>query len=224
MIRHFKPWALALSLVLCGCASNQIHYYTLSAQNVPATDPVPDKAGYLIDVLPVGLPALVDRQEMVVSRGPSVAILDGERWVAQLGDEVHDALALQLSTRLGVQNVSGLIIPADASVVRVKVMIRAFESAPGQYALLDADWSLTRSDVRDKPYPVCHSRLSATPEGQGEAALAQAHRRMLDAMAGQIALTVRHWMTQGDADCVQLPEPSGKEAVPAETSSGAVLW
>jgi uncharacterized lipoprotein YmbA len=195
---------------LAGCASTEIHYHTLTPVGgvgsllTPERNPAP--AGYALEVLPVGLPALVDRQELVVRQDEKIVILDGERWAGALGDELHDTLSALLQQRLVTQDVSGIVVPAKTPVLRVKVMVRDFQSAPGYYALLDADWSLTRSDSPLLAHPVCHSRFSVSPQKPGYGALALAHQEVLSAMSQQIADTARSWMINGEAACAHTRE------------------
>lgn len=69
-------------LALAACSSAPTHFYTLlpSASTATSTRSVP----YAIAVLPVTIPAAVDRPQMVVREGGSnVALLDGERWIAR---------------------------------------------------------------------------------------------------------------------------------------------
>ena len=198
--------ALALVLALAGCASDQIHYHTLTPSrgvaSLVVTGHAASPADYVLEVLPVGLPTLVDRQELVVRQSDQIIVLDGERWAGALGDEVHDTLSALLQRQLGAQDVSGLVASTKQPVLRVKVMVRDFQSAPGYYALIDADWSLTRSDRPLAAHPVCHSRFSASPEKSGYTALIQAHQQVLGAMSQQISDTARNWMGSGDVACV----------------------
>lgn len=116
----------ALVLAACG-GSAPVRYYTL----VPAADAyaptatqsaiTPSAAPFQFELLPVGVPAQVDQPQLVVRQGgQGVAVLDGERWIAPLGDEVRGALSADLARQLHTQDVSGL--PAGARpVLRIKV-------------------------------------------------------------------------------------------------------
>lgn len=194
---------IACALALAGCASDQIHYHTLMAEPpAQVSAPAAPSAAYTLEVLPVGLPALVDREELVVRQGERLAIIDGERWAGTLGDEVHNTLAARLQADLGAQDVAGLVPSAQTPVLRVKLMVRDFQSAPGRYALLEADWSLTRSDKPQVDHPVCHSRFSVPPVDGGFGGLTAAHRQALGLLATQIAQTARAWMAGGAPACV----------------------
>lgn len=197
---------LVCAVSLAGCASEQIHYHTLTPERGVASLTTEERntqpADYALAVLPVGLPALVDRQELVVRQNGQIVILEGEHWAGALSDELHDTLSALLQRRLGAQDVSGLLASTKKPVLRVKLMVRDFQSAPGFYTLIDADWSLTRSDRPEAAHPVCHSRFSASPEKAGYAALDRAHQQVLGAMSEQIADTARSWMRDGETACV----------------------
>jgi uncharacterized lipoprotein YmbA len=87
--------------MLAACASAPVHYYTLvpepdstQAQSVPP-------ASFQFELLSVGIPAQNDVPQLVVRQnGQAVALLDGERWIAPLADEVRSALSVDLSRRI----------------------------------------------------------------------------------------------------------------------------
>jgi uncharacterized lipoprotein YmbA len=179
----------ALALAACG-GSAPVRYYTL----VPAADAyvgtatqstiTPAAAPFQFELLPVGVPAQVDQPQLVVRQGgQGVAVLDGERWIAPLGDEVRGALSADLARQLHTQDISGL--PAGTKpVLRIKVDLRRFDSVPGAYALLDAAWSVR--PLKGGAALSCTSRVQESV-GQGYAALVQGHQRALDGLAAQIA-------------------------------------
>ncbi len=139
----FRPMPIALAFALTACASTPIHYHTMLppvTHEAVAQPPV----AFLIDVLPVGIPAQLDQSQLVVRQGESgMAVLDGERWASPLGDEVRGALSSELTVLLNTQDVAGLPIQSDQPVVRVKVQIRRFDIWPGQRVQIAADWELT---------------------------------------------------------------------------------
>jgi uncharacterized protein len=205
MIFSFRFCLIALAVVLqTGCASNQIHYYSLmpvgQVGEASATPVVP--APFLFEILPVGMPTQVDRQELVVRQGSGFLILDGERWAAPLSDEMREALSMQLQSRLGAQDVSGLVHPAGSPVLRVKLMVRQFESVPGQYVQVDADWNLSRTDKSDVPRLLCHSHFR-TAVSEDSAGLVLAHQSVVAALSRQIAGTARTWMASGGNACMR---------------------
>ncbi|HET6587459.1 MAG TPA: PqiC family protein [Oleiagrimonas sp.] len=184
---------------LAGCSSAPIHFYTL----VPPDHAAPVSAAtaaYRIAVLPVTIPAQVDQPQMVVREGASsVALLEGERWIAPLGDEIHMALSDALVRDLGAQDIYGLAGGGNKPVYRIKVNVDRFESVPGSHTLLAASWSVRRHDGKGQAMQ-CTSRIRETV-GPGYAALAGGHQRALQTLAGYIATAVRGMAEGGAGAC-----------------------
>ncbi len=182
----------AATLALAACASTPLHYYTLVT---PATDPMvngamSEAAGASLpfELLPVTVPAQVDQPQLVVRVGSQgVALLNGERWIAPLSDELRSALSADLASRLHSQDVSGL--PGnDKPRLRIKLDVRRFDSQPGNYALIDGTWSVRVMHGANEQGATlaCTSRVSETV-GVGYDALVQGHQQALARLATQIA-------------------------------------
>lgn len=196
---------LCLALLLGACSTPLSHVYTLTPagglDTLDLPEDPPASSAYLLKVEPVGLPTLVNRQEVVVWQDSGIAVLPQERWSGMLGDELRDALSAQLQQRLATRDVSGLAIAPERPILDVRMMVRDFQSAPDYYVLFDADWSLTRSDEPRLMNPVCHSRFSVSPTQRGVAGLIPAHQQVLAAVSAQIADTARRWMLSGEVVC-----------------------
>ena len=147
LARNLRVGAIYLgaAVALAACASAPVHYYTLVAPDDPGRVPAgTDPATIRFELLSFGVPADVDQPQLVVREGSErVALLDGERWIAPLSDEVHAALAADLARALPGQDVSALGA-GGKPVLRIKLDLRRFESVPGAYALIEAAWSLRR--------------------------------------------------------------------------------
>lgn len=184
MIRLRYPLTGMLAVALAACASAPMHYYTLMAPAPAGGSSAATPATFRFALLPVGIPAQADQPQMVVREGgQGVAMLDGRRWIAPLGDEVRGALSADLSRDMAAQDVSGL--PAgNASVLRIKVDLRRFDSVPGQYALIDAAWSVHA--LKGNALLACTSRIQERV-GPGFDALVAGHQRALAALATRIA-------------------------------------
>ncbi len=183
---------LSIALTLAGCASAPLHYYTLVP---PATGPTSDvassspaMASLPFELLPVTVPAQVDQPQLVVRDGSQgVALLNGERWIAPLGDELRSALSTDLAHQLHSEDVSALP-GSDKPLLRIKLDVRRFDSLPGSYALIDATWSVrVMHGASGQGSAVsCNSRVSETV-GAGYDALVQGHQRAIGRLAVQIA-------------------------------------
>lgn len=185
MIRMRYLLAACGAAMLAACASAPVHYYTL----VPAADNAPAEsaaaAPFQFELLPVGIPAQNDVPQLVVRQGgQAVSLLNGERWVAPLGDEVRGALSVDLAQRTHAQDISGGVAANGKPVLRIKVDLRRFDSAPGSYALIEATWTIR--ELGSQAVLACSSRISESP-GQGYDALVAAHQQALATLAGQIA-------------------------------------
>lgn len=183
MIRLRYLPAVALAFGLAACASQPAHYYTLIA---PAQGPAASgmRAGFQFELMPVGIPAQVDQPQLVIRQGgQGVAPLGGERWIAPLAEEVHGALAADLGRALHSQDATGLS-GGGVPRLRIKVDLRRFDSAPGEYALIDAAWSVRQ--LQGDNAIACTSQIRESV-GAGYDALVEGHQRALADLAAQIA-------------------------------------
>ena len=188
-----RPTIVVGALALAACASAPLHYYTLvpsAAQLPPASS---GSAGLPFELMRVTVPAQVDQPQMVVREGgQSVALLEGERWIAPLGDEVRSALAADLMQQLGSRDVTG-VTGNDKPTLRIKLDLRRFDSQPDSYALIDGAWSVRVINSKDSSSAKaisCSSRIRE-PVGPGYDALVQGHQRAIEQLAGKIATVAR---------------------------------
>lgn len=209
MISPLRSVLLLGVLFLVGaCSSTVVRYHSLMPDLAVPADPAgglarPGKP-LLFSIQPVGLPALVDRQEFVARQGGQVLILENERWATMLGDEMREALGTYLQRALGGRNVTGLVPPPDAPVLGVTLMVRQFESAPGQYTLVDADWALApqgRGEKGERMLCHAHNLTKAPVGGGGNAELAKSYQAAFAMLAGQIAESGRRWMASERGVC-----------------------
>ena len=194
--------ALALAALLAGCASGGgdgdgrrgTRFHSLlappqAAREAPAAsrEAVRPLAWSLA---PVTVPAGVDRPQWVV-RAPdgTLAVLENERWIAPLADDLRAALAERLARPLGPE---GAAAPAGRSRWRIALDVRRFESEPARSARLDAGWTVTvpGSGAGRDPAAVCSASFEQPVARPGYLALADAHRQALDRLAGAVAATV----------------------------------
>lgn len=190
---RLRPWTLAgaMALGLAGCASAPLHYYTLVAPPDSLVPMAAKPAPYPFELLPVSVPAQVDVPQLVVREGgQGMLLLDGQRWIAPLGDEIRGALAADLARALGAPDMSGL--PGNGQPrLRIKLDVRRFESVPGNHALIDAAWSVRLvGGSGGQDALACSSRISE-PVAVGYDALVAGHQQALAALAARIATMAR---------------------------------
>lgn len=181
-MRHLM--AGVVMTALAACASAPIRYYTLVPPPDEGQSAAP-AANFQFELLPVGVPAQDDVPQLVVRQGAqSVALLDGERWIAPLADELRSALSVDLARRTRAQDIGGGLPPDGKPVVRIKVDLHRFDSSPGHYARIDATWTVRL--LKGQAMLTCSTRVTESV-GQGYNGLVAGHQRALATLADHIA-------------------------------------
>lgn len=199
MMRYQTALATAAALLLAGCAAAPPeHFYSLSnGMGVPA--PAAASPGYYIELPAVTVPQQVARYQMVVSsEAGRVDLLEHERWSAMPASEIGQALSLAITGELGTVDVFRTPTADGAPVYRISTNVQRFESAPGQYALIDAVWSVRL--VGSTKVLTCRSVASETVSG-GYDALVAGHRRAVTRIAADISKAVRTLASGASAGC-----------------------
>jgi len=181
----------AVVMMVGACASAPTNFYTLqhsAAAPAQATGPAP---AFLIDVLPVAVPAQVDQPQLLVRQSEQrVAVLDNEHWAAPLATELRGALAADLVDALGTRDMHGLASAKQAApLYRIQLDVRRFDSWPGRHALIEADWSI-RGEA-ERALVTCTSSAVENVE-PGYDALVQGHQRAIARIADDIAAVLRN--------------------------------
>ncbi len=185
-------------LTLAACASAPTHFHTLVPPAAGAANAA--SAPFLIDVQPVGVPPQVDQPQMVLRQGSGgVALLDNERWIAPLGDEIRGALSADLSRSLNTHDVYGLPRSASQPVVRVKMDVNRFDAELGGEVVVESVWTVRPVGAADGQALSCGSRVHE-PAGGDYAGVVAAQQRALARIADDIATAVRA-ASQGRASC-----------------------
>ncbi|MCB5207004.1 PqiC family protein [Methylovorus mays] len=198
--RIYLGGLLMLAMSGCSSVSAPVHYHTLLAPAASIAESQ-QKAAFLIEVLPVGIPPQLDQSQLVVRQGGSnVAIVDGERWAGPLADEFRNALSAQLTQRLHTQDIAGLPAPRDQPVLRIKVQVRRLDAWLGQNVQLDADWSLGFVKQTGNARFICRGQFQEQAPG-GYAELVQAQQRSIAALAVRVAEQAHAWANTQSATC-----------------------
>ena len=171
--------ACLLALLLAACSSvPPTRFHTLMPPlDARATAPAVTSAPWQLQH--VNVPAQVDRPQLVLrSADGSLAVLEQERWIAPLADELGGALTDTLARQLG---------PASTSDAwQIAVDVQRFESVPGRLARLEASWSVRRGGTA----PLHCLAALEQPAGADAASLAEAHRRAVLGLGAQIGAAV----------------------------------
>lgn len=197
LLRTVATGLWAASLLVAGCVGSpapRIEYYTLASPD-PGVAP-PSSASPSVFVGPISVPAAVDRTQMVLSTGPNaVRISDGERWAEPLRDGIARVVAETLARDLGSSRVLASRMAAGTPVdYRVSIEVQRFDSSLREGATVDALWTLTTT--RGGPSRNGRTRAHEAVAAQTPAALAAAHGRALQRVAGDIAAAIRDMQSE----------------------------
>ncbi|HEX6018873.1 MAG TPA: PqiC family protein [Burkholderiaceae bacterium] len=190
---------LPLVIVLAGCstASPPTHYHSLVAAlppGGPGTKALPAPI-LRVQVLPVQVPAQVDVPQLVVrSADDSLAVLEYERWIAPLGDEIRDAVALRIDQMLAQASPTG----ASDRTWRVRIDVQRFDSMLARAASMQVQWSLRATG--GGPSLRCQASYEQ-PVGPGVGALAAGHRALVERLGDVIGRALETAAAGGTPSC-----------------------
>ena len=188
-MRQLAALSLCYLLLASGCGSTPpSHFYTLSATGASATA---SASGVSVAVGPVTIPAEVDRPQIVVSNGPNQVRLDEfNRWAAPLQNNIARVVAENLVSLLGTPHVTlyPQTLSADAQY-RVAIEVQNFASAPGEYAAVDAVWTVRR--MKDGETRNGRTTVREAVQEKGYDSLVATHSRTISRLSEDIAQAVR---------------------------------
>ena len=182
MIRVSRFAATAALTLLAACASAPTQFLTL----LPPPGEAHERGAPAGPAVVVSIPGQDDQPQLVVRRSDgSLTVMESERWIAPLGEEMQAALVLSLSPRWAA------LPPAH-----VRVDVQRFDSVPGDYAFIEAAWSVTL-DAPPKRSASCRSAIRIAVGG-GYPALAAGHRAALEQLAADILAQAANLRDGGD--------------------------
>jgi len=181
--RRCASIVIAMLALLAGCGSAQPPRYHTLMPAPASTVRAPAGAGSLAwEVLPVAIPPGVDQPQWVVRTvDGSLAVLEQERWIAPLGEEIRAAVANRLTQQLGTPAVSA----ESRKRWRILIDVQRFESAPGREARLEATWTLS-SDADAAAALRCRAEFVQALAAGGYVALATGHQQAIATLADTI--------------------------------------
>ena len=175
--------ALAALLVIAACSSPAPPRFHSLMPAAPGVRAAPGVAAAW-QLMPVGIPAQVDQPQFVVRRADDTfAVLEQERWIAPLNEEIRAALSEHLTATLGAP---GATPAAGRKDWRIAVDVQRFDSTPGRTSLV-AQWALLAGG--DTPALRCRSVHEQTV-GAGIPALAAGHRQAVAQLSAAIAVAL----------------------------------
>jgi len=177
-----------LCVLATGCASTPpARLYTLSASS-PTAETALDIS---VSVGPVSIPAAVDRPQIVVATAANQVRLDDfNRWASPLQENLSSVIADNLAALLGSSHVTRFPKTSSADAdFRVAIEVTRFESVPGQWATLDAAWTVRRT--ADGVVQTHRTSVREPVPDSSFEALAAAHSRAAARLSQGIAEAVR---------------------------------
>jgi len=201
---HFLYLVAAVALI--ACSSPKINYYTLNAQELPASSTLTHKTRVLVG--PVTVPAVIDTPQLV-SRNNSnqVSVYEYHRWAGSLKTDIERVVATDLSRDLLTPNVwSYSQSPFAPYDFQVFIDVQNMDSQLGEAVTLDVLWTIkpsaTNSSTQESatskkssqlvtaPHPTTltgRSQIREAVSGNGFNALVAAQSRAFDQVSRDIA-------------------------------------
>lgn len=182
--------ACAATLLSAGCASPGERYYTLVSASAPVP-PAPVSPARTLVVEPASVPEADNRPQLVLGVAPQQrTLLEQERWVEPLPEDLQRALAQSLSAALpevGIRLAGDHGIAPDAP--HLYVQVRRFDLGMDVGARLEAHWEIIAADkvkLQEGDF------AAANPVGgvRRYAALVQAQAATVAALGQQVARAV----------------------------------
>ena len=167
---------VGVAVVAAGCGSVQPpRFHSLMPASASSAKAFSEAGPLAWEVLPVGIPQGVDQPQWVVRRADgSLAVLEQERWIAPLAEELRAAITERLTQMLGAP-----LTESGGEMQRrwrIKVDVQRFESSPGVEARLEALWSV-RAVSGEAASLSCRVEIAQSPGADGYLGLANAHRQ-----------------------------------------------
>src|SRR5579875_3510998 len=134
---------LGLALTVAACASTPTQIFTLTA-DPPAHPIAPLHGGPQLAVAEVPLPAVIDRNEIVINEGNGkLDLTQNSAWVAPLGSLIRQTLTSDLQLRLG----NDVVLSPGALATRpglriLKLNIQQFMGGKDGRVVLIVDWQI----------------------------------------------------------------------------------
>ena len=198
-IRH--SWlALLFVLTACSTTSTPARFYTLAqpATSAAAVGTTP----LFVEILPVRVPERLARPQIVVRNAGTdsaeVRILEQDRWSSHFNDELQDALAGAITSRLGAVDGSRGVRPVDAHSYRIAIELTQFDAVPDHRLQTSFSWSVQRSDT--DAATVCRTVL-AQPIQDGVGGVVQGMRQAVAEVAEHTSAAVSALESGGEASC-----------------------
>lgn len=181
--------AAAVLLAGLGCLrpSTPVVLHTLRGLAPRAAEPGTGR-GLAVEVLPIGLPEVLQRPQLVLALGPdSLELSPSHRWGNALDKDMQQVVVDNLSQLLGSERVVAFPYgPRVNAALRVEVNVQRCDGRPGGTLVLRATWMITRPKG-DQALVLRQATLEVPVRGVDAEALVAAHNEALAALSREIA-------------------------------------
>ena len=179
---------LATACALAACATQPpVRYYEISALAAPAEVMHPDRELFVAEIR---LPEAASRAEMVVQRTANESeVLDGQRWLSPMDEQVRRAVMSDL--RADLPNVWVTGTRSTAGVTKrcsLRVEIQQLALVKGRSARIIATWTI--GDETDRIILRERGAFEAKATDDGYEAIAAALSTAIERLSGQVAASL----------------------------------
>ncbi|PWC54824.1 PqiC family protein [Azospirillum sp. TSO22-1] len=183
--------ALCLAL-LAGCGSSPpVHHYALARPE--AGGPVSGSARVLVEILPVAVPEGLVRSNLVLTDGQGwVSVLESERWLAPIADDLRQIVADGLWRTAWAADSYQAPVPGPSTALpqyRLALRLDRFDAFSGWTATVAGSWTLRR--LPNGPVHGCRWEGRQPVDGPDVAAAATALSDASRRLAGRIGDSLR---------------------------------
>lgn len=203
----FRSCLLGSLLFLTACASTPMRYHALSEGDVPHGLTSSGDVKILVEIAPISLPDRVNRPEIVASEADGrVRVLEFDRWVGDLSNEIELVLDRVLWKRLGAANVyqapMNEATAGQRNYYRLNVSLSRFDVVLGEGATVDGTWTLRR--LRGERRAMCRFTTIQPLAGESAGEIASSLRQAIKVFADAVALSMERLQKGDRAPCVGL--------------------
>jgi hypothetical protein len=181
--------AAAGLLVLLGACSSVAppRFHTLMSAPGGSTSKISPAGAVAWELLPVSIPAQVDQPQWVVRTvDGSLAVLEQERWIAPLSEEIRAVVGERLLQTVGPSATA----VEPGKVWRVRIDVQRFDSVPGREVRLETTWALGTS-LEAATSLRCHGEFVQPVAAGGYPALALGHQQTVARLADKVSRSLK---------------------------------
>ena len=178
--------AAACILAACGTEPTTRFHSLLPAPSARAAVARPVLIAPLWDLQPVKLPAQLETPQWVVRLADdTLALLEYDRWIAPLADEVRSAVALRLAAAFSASPPAA----APGPPWRIAIEVERFDAAIGRAVHLEAEWTIRAGNSQELTLR-CRA-VFVQPVAAGLPALAAGQRAVVEQLGDAVAVALK---------------------------------